>query len=53
VFDVSGRGIYNQSGQLVGSGQITYNPVSMSEGVYFWRVSTDAGEESGKFVWVR
>jgi subtilisin family serine protease len=53
VYDVTGRGVHNQSGQLAGCGQITYNPMSMSEGVYFWRIATNAGEESGKFVWVR
>lgn len=54
IFDVTGRGVYNQSGQLTaGSGQITYNPVSLSEGVYFWRISTEQGEVSGKFVYVK
>jgi len=54
IFDVTGRGVCNQSGQLTaGSGQITYNPMSMSEGVYFWRVVTECGEGSGKFVFVK
>ncbi len=53
IYDVTGRGVHNQTGQLASYGQITYNPMNMSEGVYFWRVETDAGEESGKFVWVR
>lgn len=53
IYDVTGREVHNQSGRLAGSGQITYNPMSMSEGVYFWRMETEQGDASGKFVWVR
>jgi subtilisin family serine protease len=53
IYDVTGREVADQSGQLAGSGEITYNSMSMSEGVYFWRFVTECGECSGKFVWVR
>lgn len=53
IFDVSGREVYSRTDNVSGSGQITCSPMSMSEGVYFWRVATDAGDGAGKFVWVK
>lgn len=53
IYDVSGREVYARVGQLAGSGQITYNPMSIAEGVYFWKVKTSYQKASGKFVWVR
>lgn len=53
IYDVTGRGVHSQSGQLAGSGQITCNSMSLSEGVYFWKIATEQGDASGKFVYVR
>ncbi|MBD3285597.1 S8 family serine peptidase, partial [candidate division WOR-3 bacterium] len=52
VYDVSGREVHNTSGNLSGAGQITCTP-ELTQGVYFWQVETEAGEETGKFVFVR
>lgn len=52
IYDVTGRGVHSQSGQFAGSGQITCSP-ELTQGVYFWRIATELGEESGKFVWLR
>lgn len=53
VFDVSGRQVFNHNGHMdSGGGRISLNP-ELTQGVYFWRIETELGVQSGKFVWLR
>ncbi len=52
IFDAAGRKVLAASDRVEDGARITCN-LRSGQGVYFWEIETDAGSESGKFVYLK